>query len=134
MAEPLGAFQGELPVRADLGQPPLLVAVLLAQQRRADRPEHVMPRGGAGVAMRPEPAQHAQAHQHGQPVPGRREAAERERGELVSGQYAVPSYKTGQLPVAVGQVSGHGQHRGLVTGCRAAYSCPCAGPARRIVR
>ena len=41
MAEPLGAFQGELPVRAYLRQPFLLVAVFPAQHGRADRAEHV---------------------------------------------------------------------------------------------
>jgi hypothetical protein len=67
-------------------------------------------------------------------MPCRRQVAEPQRGELVSGQHAVPSYETGQPAVAVGQVSGHGQHRGLVTGCHAAYSCPCARPARMNVR
>jgi hypothetical protein len=117
VAEPLGVFQGELPVRADLRRPFLLVAVLLAQHGRADRPENVVPWGGAALAVRPEPAQHAQAHQHSQPVPGGREIAEPQRGELFGGQHAVPSYETGQLTVAVGQVSGHGEPSSLVTSC-----------------
>jgi hypothetical protein len=132
--QPLGALQGELPAGADLWQPLLVLAVFLAQQRRADRAEDVVPGRGPGLEARPERAQHPQPHQHAQPVPGRREVAERERGKLVGGQHAVPSYKTGQLAVAVGQVSGHRQHRSLVPGCRAAYPCPCACPAGMIVR
>jgi hypothetical protein len=42
--EPLGALQGELPVRANLRCPFLLVAVLHAEQRRPDGAEHVVPR------------------------------------------------------------------------------------------
>jgi hypothetical protein len=129
VAQPLGALQGELPVGADLRQPPALVAVLLAQQRRADRAEHVVPGRGPSLAARPEPAQDPEADQDGQAVPGGREAAERERGELVGGQHPVACHQADQVPVAVGQVSGHGEHCGLVPGCRAAYPCPCARPA-----
>lgn len=124
--EPLRAFQGELPVGADLGQPPFLVAVFLAEQRRADGTEDVVPRRGAGRAVRPEPAQHAQAHEHRKPVPGSGDVPERERGELVGGQHAVPRDQACQVTVAVGQVAGYGQH------CRAALvPAPAPVPAPR---
>jgi MarR family transcriptional regulator, transcriptional regulator for hemolysin len=71
----------------------------------------------AGFAARPEPAQHTEPHEHAQPVPGGGEVAEPQRGELAGGQHAVPSDEAGQLTVAVGQMSGHGQHRGLVPCC-----------------
>jgi hypothetical protein len=104
--QPLGAFEGELPVRADLGQPSFLVAVFLAEQGRADGAEDVVPGRGAGRAVRPEPAEHTQAHEHGQPVPGGGDVRERERGELVGGQQAVPCDEACHLAVAVGQVTG----------------------------
>jgi len=67
--EALGAFQGELPVGAHRGQPLALVAVFGAEQRGADRAEQVVPRRGASLAVRPEPAQHPDLHEHCQPVP-----------------------------------------------------------------
>jgi len=67
--EPLGLFQGKLPVGADRGQPTSLVAVFGAEQGGADRAEQVVPGSGAGLAVRPEPAQHSDLHEHGQPVP-----------------------------------------------------------------
>jgi hypothetical protein len=48
----------------------------LAQQGRADRPEHVMPRSRAEFSARPEAAQQPEPHQHAQPVPGGGEVAE----------------------------------------------------------
>jgi hypothetical protein len=114
-------------------QPLLLLAVFLAQQRRADRAENVVPGRGADLAARPEPAQQTEPHQHGQPVPGRREVAEPQRGKLIGREHAVACHLAHQLAVAVGQVSGHGQHRGLVLCSRATRTCPCARPARMIV-
>jgi hypothetical protein len=130
VSQALGAFEGKLPVRADHRQPSFLVAVFLAEQRGADGAEDVVPRRGAGLKVRPEAAQQAQAHDHRQAVPGGGDVPERERGELVGGQYAVPRHQAHKLTVAVGQVTGHGQHRCLVPGRPGADTCACACPAR----
>jgi hypothetical protein len=56
LGKPLGAFQRELPVRADLRRPLLLVPVFGAEQRGADWAEQVVPRRGPGLRVRAEPA------------------------------------------------------------------------------
>ena len=70
VSQALGAFEGKPTVRADRRQPSFLVAVFLAEQRGADGAEDVVPRRGAGLKVRPEAAQQAQAHEHRQAVPG----------------------------------------------------------------
>jgi hypothetical protein len=44
--------------------------------------------------VRPEPAQHAQLYQRGEPVPGGGDVAEAERGELAGGQHPVHGHQT----------------------------------------
>jgi hypothetical protein len=77
--------------------------------------------------VRPEPAQQIKAHEHAQPVPGGGDVSERERGELVGGQYTVACDEADQVAVPVGEVTGHGQDCGLVPS-RRTCACPC--PAR----
>jgi len=89
-----------------------------------------VPRRGAGLKVRPEAAQQAQAHVHRQAVPGGGDVPERERGELLGGQHAVPRHQAHKLTVAVGQVTGHGQHRCLVPGRPGADGCAYPCPAR----
>jgi len=80
----------------------VLVPVLDAEQRGADRAEHVVPRRRARGRVRPEPAQQPDPHQHGQPVPRGGDVAEPERGELGGGQHPVDGHQPDQQPVPVG--------------------------------
>jgi hypothetical protein len=120
VTQPRGAFQGELPVSLDVRRPSVLGPVLDTEHRRADRAEDVVPRRGPGRRVRPEPAQHAQLHEHAEAVPGGGDVPEPERGELVRGQHPVHGHQTNEVAVTVGQVRGRGQHGSLVLGgcCR----------------
>jgi hypothetical protein len=59
------AFQRQLPVGAHRCQPSLVIGILGAEQDAADRAEQVMPRRRAGLAVRPEPPKHPEAHERG---------------------------------------------------------------------
>jgi len=126
--QPLGAFQRQLPVEADVRRPLLLIPVLDAEHGLADRAEHVVPRRGPGLAARPESAQQAQPHQYRQPVPRGDGAAERQRGQLAGRQQPVPRHRAYQLPVTPGQVRRRHQHRGLIPAAVVPIPAPVPAP------
>jgi len=89
VGETLRALQRGLPSGAHLRYPFPVIAVLSAQEHGAERAEQVVPRRRPGRLVRPEAVQRAEPCERIKPVARGDDVVERERSELVGGQYSV---------------------------------------------